>query len=49
MASKTADKISNGSKAVGGYIMTKAKAAGSAVNSKIDENDKLKSAKDVTK
>jgi len=48
-ASGAASKISNGGKAMGGYIYTKSSAASSAVNEKIDNNDTLSSAKTVTK
>jgi hypothetical protein len=43
------DKLSTGSKAVGGYIYNKAKAATESVNSKIDSNPKLSGAKSKTK
>lgn len=44
-----AEKIASGSKSIGGYIFGKAKAASSAVNSKIESNEKLSNARDTTK
>ena len=48
-AAQTAEKISTGGKAVGGYIAIKAKAAKEVVSEKIDNNEKLSSAKEVAK
>jgi hypothetical protein len=44
-----AGKIKDGGLFLGGYLATKAKAAGSAINEKIESNPKLSNAKDVTK
>ena len=49
VTSSAAEKLTTGSKSIGGYIFGKAKAAGSAVNSKIDSNEKLSNARDSTK
>jgi hypothetical protein len=48
-ASQTAGKISTGGKMVGGFIVTKAKAAKEVVSEKIDNNEKLSNARDVAK
>jgi hypothetical protein len=49
VTSSAAEKLTTGSKSIGGYIFGKAKAASSAVNSKIDNNEKLSNARDSTK
>lgn len=38
-----------GTKVIGGYLFGKAKEASDMLNSKIDENENLKSTKDATK
>ena len=46
---QTASKIAVGSKLFGGYLADKAKAASNKVTEKIDSNEKLAHARDVTK
>ena len=48
-ASGAAGTITNGSKAIGGFIYTKAVGASTAVNGKISESEKLSKARDTTK
>ena len=49
VATDTASKISTNGKMLGGFLYLKAKQTQSAVNSKIDENEQLHSAKEATK
>lgn len=49
VAVNTAQKIKKGGLFVGGFIASGAKAAGSKINQKIDESDKLSNARDFTK
>lgn len=44
-----AQKVKMGGLVVGGFIASTAKTAGSKINEKIDQNDKLAHARDVTK
>ena len=48
-ASNAASKVKAGGMYVGGFIASTAKAAGGKISSTIDGNEKLSSAKDVTK
>lgn len=48
-ASTAASKLKAGGLFIGGFLYEKASYAGSKINEKIDSNDKLHNAKDVTK
>ncbi len=48
-ASTAADKVTTGTKLLGGFLFSKAKQASSVVNEKIDKNEKLAQARDTTK